>query len=80
MRNLVFALCCVAFLVSPRPAAAHPHVFVSVSAEVQYDAEGQLTGIRHRWAFDEMYSASAVLGLDTNGDGKYDRTELQELA
>ena len=62
------------------PATAHPHVFVSVVAEVEYDGQGQMTGIRHRWSFDEMYSASAVLGLDKNGDGKYDRTELDELA
>ena len=80
MRGLILLLCCAVMLASSRPAAAHPHVFVSVSAEIEYDAGGQLTGIRHRWSFDEMYSASAVLGLDKNGDGKYDRSELQELA
>jgi ABC-type uncharacterized transport system substrate-binding protein len=80
MRGLVLALCCIVLLASASPLAAHPHVFVTVHAEVQYDAGGQLTGVRHRWLFDEMYSASAILGLDKNGDGKYDREELQELA
>ncbi|MEZ5924764.1 MAG: DUF1007 family protein [Hyphomicrobiaceae bacterium] len=64
----------------PGVARSHPHVFVSVDAEVQYDAQGQMTGVQHSWSFDEMYSASAVLGLDKNGDGAYDRAELQELA
>ncbi len=67
-------------LAAPQAAIAHPHVFVNVSAEVQYDSAGQMTGVKHRWAFDEMYSASAVLGLDKDGDGKYSRDELQELA
>lgn len=82
MRRFGLMLCCVVLLmsVSPAPLAAHPHVFVTVAAELLYDAEGQLTGVRHRWTFDEMYSASAILGLDKDGDGKYTRDELQELA
>ncbi len=75
------ALACAGLLFAAPPSAtAHPHVFVSVSAEVQYDGAGQISGVKHRWAFDEMYSASAVLGLDKDGDGKYTRAELQELA
>lgn len=66
--------------VMPGRAGAHPHVFVTVDVEVQYGADGELTGVKHDWTFDEMYSASAVLGLDKNGDGTYDRAELQELA
>lgn len=82
MPRLCFALAAVAgVLAAPiTGAAAHPHVFVSVGAEVLYDPVGQMTGVKHRWAFDELYSASAVLGLDKDGDGKYSREELQELA
>jgi ABC-type uncharacterized transport system substrate-binding protein len=61
------------------PAQAHPHVWVTVEATLIYD-KGTLTGIKHKWTFDEFYSAMAVEGLDTNKDGKYDRNELAELA
>lgn len=61
------------------PAAAHPHVWVSAQATVVYE-NGKITGIRHRWSFDEMYSAMAITGLDTNNDGIYSREELNELA
>ncbi len=61
------------------PAAAHPHVWVSVKTTVVYAEEG-IAGFRYSWTFDEMYTAMAIQGLDTNNDGKYDRKELAELA
>jgi len=60
------------------PALARPHVWVSVETTVVYDG-GIVTGLRQRWLFDEFYSSMAIQGLDTNGDGKYDREELAEL-
>jgi ABC-type uncharacterized transport system substrate-binding protein len=62
------------------PAAAHPHVFVSSRTEIVYGAEGAVTALRHRWSFDEAYSAYMVQGLDKNGDGKFTSEELAELA
>ena len=61
------------------PAQAHPHVFVTTETTVLYD-NGNVVGLRHKWTFDELYSANAVEGLDKNKDGKYDREELAELA
>jgi ABC-type uncharacterized transport system substrate-binding protein len=62
------------------PAAhAHPHIWVTVQTTLQFD-KGTVTGIRHRWLFDEYYSTMAIQGLDTNNDGIYDRQELAELA
>ena len=61
-------------------AAAHPHVWVTVRTEVLYDEKDAISGFRHKWTFDEYYSSFAVQGLDGNGDGKYDRAELTELA
>jgi ABC-type uncharacterized transport system substrate-binding protein len=61
------------------PAAAHPHVWVAVETTVLYDA-GRVVGLRHRWTFDELYAAMAIQGLDANGDGRYEREELAELA
>ncbi len=65
---------------APSPALAHPHVWVVVKAEVVFNAEGRISGIRHSWTFDEPYSAFAVQGLDKNNDGKLTPEELQELA
>ena len=58
---------------------AHPHVWVTVETEVVFDVHKAITGFRHKWTFDEAYSAFAVDGRDSNNDGKYDREELKEL-
>jgi ABC-type uncharacterized transport system substrate-binding protein len=60
-------------------ASAHPHVWVSVKETVLYK-DGAITGLQEAWTFDEYYTAQAIEGLDKNGDGKYDRQELAELA
>jgi ABC-type uncharacterized transport system substrate-binding protein len=60
-------------------AAAHPHVWVTMKETVLY-SQGSITGIQQAWTFDELYTQQAIEGLDKNGDGKYDRNELQELA
>jgi ABC-type uncharacterized transport system substrate-binding protein len=68
-----------AMLSVSQTAQAHPHIWVTVETTVQFD-KGTVTGIRHRWLFDEYYSTMAIQGLDTNNDGIYDRKELAELA
>lgn len=62
------------------PAAAHPHVWVTVKAELLYEPSGKVKAIRQHWTFDEGYSSFAIQGLDTNKDGIYSREELAELA
>lgn len=66
-------------MVFTSPAAAHPHVWVEVQTKVAY-SDGNISGIVHRWTFDDMYTAMAIQGLDKNRDGVYDRNELMELA
>lgn len=61
------------------PASAHPHVWVSVETTLIVE-QGSIVGVRHRWTFDELYTAMAIHGLDTNKDGIYSREELAELA
>ncbi len=73
------ALVGVAIALWTVPAAAHPHVWVTVETTVLYEG-GAITGLAHTWAFDDMYAAMAIQGLDANGDGTYSREELQELA
>jgi ABC-type uncharacterized transport system substrate-binding protein len=67
-------------LVSMGAAWAHPHVWVNVETEIQTGPNQEITGFRHKWTFDELYSEFAVQGLDTNGDGIYSEEELKPLA
>lgn len=81
-REVVIAIAlalCAAGLSGSR-AAAHPHVWATVRSEVVFGPDHKITGIKHAWTFDEFYTAMAVQGLDTNGDGIYSKEELQPLA
>jgi ABC-type uncharacterized transport system substrate-binding protein len=69
----------LALLLVPSPLSAHPHVWIKVQTTVLYE-NGAITGLRHRWEFDELYAQAALEGLDVNGDGVYDRQELDGLA
>jgi ABC-type uncharacterized transport system substrate-binding protein len=77
LRGLALAIALVLFTGS---AEAHPHVFVKAKGELIYGPNGALKEIRYAWSFDEMFSAFAAQGLDTNNDGKLSREELQALA
>lgn len=77
---LVIALALLAAPFGAAPALAHPHVWVTAKAELAFDGQGRITGVRHVWSFDEAYSAYVTQGLDKNGDGALAPDELQELA
>lgn len=70
----------MAVLAPALPASAHPHVNVTARAEVLYGPDGKVTGVRHAWTFDKLYSAFITQGLDANKDGKLAADELQDLA
>ncbi|WP_248310346.1 DUF1007 family protein [Bosea sp. 117] len=70
----------LALLAFAGPALAHPHVWVSVRSELDYAADGTLTGVKHAWTFDEGFSAYALQGLATTPDGKPTEATLKELA
>ena len=61
-------------------ARAHPHVWVTMHTELIYAPDGKITGVRHAWAFDDMFSAFATQGLDVKEKGKFTREELAPLA
>jgi ABC-type uncharacterized transport system substrate-binding protein len=80
-RRVVTAVLAVAACAGLAGAAhAHPHVWATVRSEIVFDAKGEITGVRHAWTFDEFYTAMAVQGLDTNGDGVFSAEELKPLA
>lgn len=53
---------------------------MDVAAEVLFDDHGRIAAIRHHWRFDEAFTAFALQGLDTDGDGRHSREELEPLA
>jgi ABC-type uncharacterized transport system substrate-binding protein len=62
------------------PAYAHPHVWVTMHTDLVYAPDGSITGIRHAWSFDDMFSTFATQGLDSKEKGKFTREELAPLA
>jgi ABC-type uncharacterized transport system substrate-binding protein len=62
------------------PAHAHPHVWVTMHSELVYAPDGSITGIRHAWSFDDMFSTFAIQGLESKEKGKFTREELAPLA
>ena len=81
MRGLIglFALICgVAF--GAAAAEAHPHVWITARSEVVYGTDGAMTGVRHAWTFDEMFTTYALQGITTKTKGVYTREELAPLA
>jgi ABC-type uncharacterized transport system substrate-binding protein len=74
------ALAAAVAATSVTPASAHPHVWVTMTSEVIYAPDGSVTGIRHAWTFDDMYSAFATQGLESKTKGVFTREELAPLA
>jgi ABC-type uncharacterized transport system substrate-binding protein len=62
------------------PAMAHPHVWITARSELLYAPDGSVTGVRHAWTFDDMYSSYAVQGLESKTKGVFSREELSALA
>lgn len=61
-------------------AEAHPHVWVTSTSELVYAPDGSFTGVRHSWAFDDMFSTYALQGIETKEKGVYTREDLAPLA
>jgi ABC-type uncharacterized transport system substrate-binding protein len=70
----------VGFSAAPSPAAAHPHVWITAKTQLLYAPDGTLTGVRHAWTFDDMFSTYALQGLEQKTKGTYSREELAPLA
>ncbi|SFN69893.1 ABC-type uncharacterized transport system, substrate-binding protein [Bradyrhizobium sp. Ghvi] len=80
MRRLLGWLLAAAMMLASGVASAHPHVWITASSELLYAEDGSITGVRHAWTFDDMFSAYAVQGLESKKKGAYTREELGPLA
>jgi ABC-type uncharacterized transport system substrate-binding protein len=70
----------LAMAIGPRAAQAHPHVWITATSELLYAADGSVTGIRHAWTFDDMFSTYALQGIESKTSGVYTHEELAPLA
>lgn len=66
-------------LAAATPAMAHPHVWVEMRSDLVLNDKGQVSAVNLMWTFDDAYAQMALEGLDTNGDGVYDPSELEPL-
>ncbi|TGN86273.1 DUF1007 family protein [Bradyrhizobium yuanmingense] len=80
MRALFGCLLAAAMTLVSGAASAHPHVWITATSELLYAADGSITGVRHAWTFDDMFSAYAVQGLESKTKGVYTSEELKPLA
>uniref|UniRef100_UPI001BB464EC DUF1007 family protein n=1 Tax=Acinetobacter baumannii TaxID=470 RepID=UPI001BB464EC len=69
MRTFLGLLLAAAMLLASGTANAHPHVWITASSELLYAEDGSITGVRHAWTFDDMFSAYAVPGLESKKKG-----------
>ena len=68
------------FTLGAGAAQAHPHVWITASSELVYTPDGSVTGVRHAWTFDDMFSSYALQGIEARTKGVYSREELMPLA
>jgi ABC-type uncharacterized transport system substrate-binding protein len=79
-RWLGWLLLAAALVLGANGAQAHPHVWITATSELIYAPDGSVTGVRHAWTFDDMFSTYAVQGIDSKVKGVYSREELEPLA
>lgn len=72
---LAFLGCCVA-----QQAEAHPHAFIDLRTIVLVDDNGNLTGLKEHWIFDQFYTEFALHDFAYKKDGKLDHDKLLALA
>jgi ABC-type uncharacterized transport system substrate-binding protein len=80
MHRLSGLLLAIGMTLAAAAAEAHPHVWITARSEVVYAPDGSITGVRHAWTFDEMFTTYALQGLATKTKGVYTREELAPLA
>jgi ABC-type uncharacterized transport system substrate-binding protein len=78
--RLKLLLIALASLACAGPAIGHPHVWVTMQTQLVYAPDGSITGVRHAWTFDDVFSTYATQGLPQKTKGQFTREELAPLA
>ena len=74
MKRLIASLATLfGLILAAGSAMAHPHVWVTMKSELVYAADGSVTGVRHAWTFDDMFSAYATQGIEIKKKGEFTR-------
>ncbi len=76
--GLLLLTCALAF--GAGAAEAHPHVWITATSELIYAPDGSISGVRHAWTFDDMFSTYALQGIESKTKGVYSQEELAPLA
>jgi ABC-type uncharacterized transport system substrate-binding protein len=61
-------------------AHAHPHVWITSTSELMYAPDGSITGVRHAWTFDDMFTSYVLQGIESKTKDVYTHEELAPLA
>jgi ABC-type uncharacterized transport system substrate-binding protein len=69
-----------ALALGARVAEAHPHVWITATSELIYAPDGSISGVRHAWTFDDLFSTYALQGIESKTKGIYSHEELAPLA
>ena len=80
LRGLLGWLLAAAVVFGANAAQAHPHVWIAARSELVYAPDGTISGVRHAWTFDDMFSTYALQGIEAKTKGVYSREELAPLA
>ena len=58
----------------PPHARAHPHVWIDLKSQFEFDGDGRITGLQIDWTFDEFYTAYVI--ADAGGPEAMDQETL----
>lgn len=76
--RMLGVVCCLAVSTDATPACAHAHVFILDTVEAVFTAK-ELTGLRLRWTFDEVFSDGMFNDFDANGNRTFDPPEVDAI-
>src|SRR4029079_17138726 len=79
-RVLGLLFVCASLALGAAAAEAHPHVWITARSEVIYTPDGSISGVRHAWTFDDMFSTYALQGIHDKSQRAFSREELAPLA
>jgi len=71
---LLMGLC----IAAPRPAAAHPHVFIDNTVTFLFVGD-EIAGLRLLWTFDEVFSQTLLEDFDADRDGSFSAAEIATI-